>query len=113
METPEKEDAQIRRVKLFGHLPTPIHDNTELREVNLWRAVLDQALNDALLNPETTQDKIAKDKAIHWIKYNHLFETVCTWALLDPKLVRTALLDFIDGRRPLPDFGRISLATSD
>lgn len=95
--------TQIRRINLFRQLPTPIYKDDELREVDMWRAVLDQALTDAMLKPPlTAQEDTARDKARRWIEQSNLFEVVCTYACLDPVKTRAAMLDFIYERRPLP-----------
>lgn len=100
----ERENKQIRRVRLFRLLPTPIHNDKELREVNLWRAVLDQALTDALLRPPlSTYEHTLQEKALRWINQGANFDFVCQGAMLETEKVRASLLQFISGARQLHD----------
>lgn len=75
------------RRSVYGSLP--IRDTESEREIRLWRAVLDQAISDALYTGKDPDTLIAKSEAIAWFDLsNEDFITVCDEADLMPDQVK-------------------------
>lgn len=74
---------------LFIDLPIRAGYETVRKEVRLWRAVLDQAISDACLEPQDPTEAVHKARAISFLSLpSDDFDAVCFLANLDRQIVR-------------------------
>lgn len=78
----------MKRAYVFSRIPIPPGVFTVEKEVRLWRAVLDQALQDFKRPAVTVEDKEIKDEAKVWLRggTDH-FDHICERAMLNKEEV--------------------------
>lgn len=92
----------MKRGRWFGNVPVS-REHVGLEDcIRLWRAVLDQALED-FLYPEVSYEGVsAKLRAKVWLRGNSRdFLDVCSLAELDPAGVRKRIEEVVGGRDKL------------
>lgn len=80
-------------------LPQAAYDATDqgVAAVSLWRAVIDRAIDDALLPPSRTA---LIEQAEAWLGGNGKdFQLICYLAMLEPKFVREQAQNYIATQR--------------
>ena len=78
----------MKRAYIFSRIPIPPGVFIVEKEVRLWRAVLDQALQDFKRPAVTVEDKEIKDEAKVWLRggTDH-FDHICERAMLNKEEV--------------------------
>ena len=80
----------------------PEHRKGE-KEIRLWRAVLDQAIQDYQKNPVEPEDIRAKEEAQMWLRGDtEDFKEVCDMAMLNTRTVK-AIIEYALGGKNLYD----------
>ena len=80
----------------------PEHRKGE-NEIRLWRAVLDQAIQDYQKNPVEPEDIRAKEEAQMWLRGDtEDFKEVCDMAMLNTRTVK-AIIEYALGGKNLYD----------
>ena len=73
---------------MFSRIPIPPGAITVEKEVRLWRAVLDQALQDYKREVMTVEEQEIKDDARVWLRGDSdYFDQICERAMLDKEEV--------------------------
>ena len=92
----------MKRPYLFSKLRKPNGSRAVEREINLWRAVIDQALQDFLSNDKTPEAARHRQRAAVWLRgHSEDFWEVCYLAHLDPWEVQTVVAKIVGGRDKL------------
>jgi len=83
----------VKRPNFFSAKPiAPIWDDASESHIRLWRAVLDQLLQDLLYEGNGKEDKKAHVYSWQWLeKDKEDFESVCDLADLDSRRTRTEI----------------------
>lgn len=80
----------------------PEHRKGE-KEIRLWRAVLDQAIQDYQKDPVEPEDIRAKEEAQMWLRGDtEDFKEVCDMAMLNTRTVK-AIIEYALGGKNLYD----------
>ena len=80
----------------------PEHRKGE-KEIRLWRAVLDQAIQDYQKDPVEPEDIRAKEEAQMWLRGDtEDFKVVCDMAILNTRTVK-AIIEYALGGKNLYD----------
>jgi len=88
----------MKRAPYFSELPIPNNLVTVEREIRLWRAVIDQALIDFLMNSEVSENLANKERAKIWLRgKTEDFLVVCDYAQLNPKEAREHIFNIVGG----------------
>jgi hypothetical protein len=93
----------MKRALIFAKMEIlPEHRKGE-KEIRLWRAVLDQAIQDYQKDPVEPEDIRAKEEAQIWLRGNtEDFKEVCDMAMLNTRTVK-AIIEYALGGKNLYD----------
>lgn len=76
--------------KNIEHEPLYVNDNQDLyrKEINLWRAVISQCLDDLHLPPSNRKYIVWQKQAVRWfVEADQDFYTICEYARISPEEV--------------------------
>jgi hypothetical protein len=78
----------MKRPYIFSQIPIPLGTIQVEKEIKLWRAVLDQALQDYLHDPITAEEEEIKEVARVWLRGDtDYFHQICERAMLSKREV--------------------------
>lgn len=91
----------MKRGRWFGSIPVA-SEYIELEEyIRLWRAVLDQALEDVLTPEDSYEGRAAKFRAEVWLRGNTRdFYDVCLLADLNPFATKQRIQEILNATKP-------------
>ena len=94
--------THLKRPPKFTKFPLRNAEYEVEREIKLWRAVLDQALDDFLTNKDTPEGRRNRRRARIWLRgKSRDFFDVCYLANLHPRNVRTTIFQLVGGEDKL------------
>ena len=85
----------MKRSQLFSVKPLPENVKDIENLISLWRAVLDQAVQDFAYKGKSEDGLQNKTDAERWLKYKkEEFELVCSLAEVDPQRARKEFIRY-------------------
>ncbi len=88
----------MKRTELFSVKPMPEDSKDRKNHYNLWRAVLDQAVQDYSYKGKSEEGLKAKKEVEKWLKYKYeQFKFVCELAAVDHARARKEFDKYKEG----------------
>ncbi len=92
----------MRQSRYFTKVAVEDSEQEVEAEVHMWRAVIDQALDDFLFNSSDSYSETNYLEAKIWLRWNSAdFVEVCNLALIDPELARQIIFRIVGGQDEL------------